>query len=70
MDDLGVDAPSERVARDWPNKQIARDFDVLQATVKTLLESLFRLSGRRPAGPRHVVAHWPAPAPRAPVRND
>jgi DNA-binding CsgD family transcriptional regulator len=34
-----------RVARGWTNKQIARDLDISPATVKTLLERLFRVSG-------------------------
>jgi DNA-binding CsgD family transcriptional regulator len=37
----------ERVARGWTNKQIARDLDISPATVKTLLERLFRVSGSR-----------------------
>jgi DNA-binding CsgD family transcriptional regulator len=35
----------ERVARGWTNKQIAKDLDISPATVKTLLERLFRVSG-------------------------
>jgi len=35
----------ERVARGWTNKQIAKELDISPATVKTLLERLFRVSG-------------------------
>jgi hypothetical protein len=34
-----------RVALGWTNKQIAKDLDISPATVKTLLERLFRVSG-------------------------
>jgi DNA-binding CsgD family transcriptional regulator len=45
----------ERVARGWTNKQIAKDLDISPATVKTLLERLFRMSG---AGNRAALVQW------------
>ena len=45
----------ERVARGWTNKQIAKDLDISPATVKTLLERLFRVSG---SGNRAALVQW------------
>lgn len=45
----------ERVARGWTNKQIAKDLDISAATVKTLLERLFRVSG---SGNRAALVQW------------
>jgi DNA-binding CsgD family transcriptional regulator len=45
----------ERVARGWTNKQIARDLEISPATVKTLLERLFRVSG---SGNRAGLVQW------------
>jgi len=45
----------ERVARGWTNKQIAKDLDISPATVKTLLERLFRVSR---AGNRAALVQW------------
>ena len=44
-----------RVARGWTNKRIAKDLDISPATVKTLLERLFRVSG---AGNRAALVQW------------
>jgi DNA-binding CsgD family transcriptional regulator len=54
----------ERVARGWTNKQIAKDLEISPATVKTLLERLFRLSGalNRAA----LVLWWRSADPRWP----
>ena len=45
----------ERVARGWTNKQIAKDLEISPATVKTLLERLFRVSG---SGNRAGLVQW------------
>jgi DNA-binding NarL/FixJ family response regulator len=45
----------ERVARGWTNKQIAKDLDISPATVKTLLERLFRVSD---SGNRAALVQW------------
>jgi DNA-binding CsgD family transcriptional regulator len=45
----------ERVARGWTNKRIAKDLDIAPATVKTLLERLFRVSG---AANRAALVQW------------
>ena len=45
----------QRVARGWTNKQIAKDLDISPATVKTLLERLFRVSG---SGNRAALLQW------------
>lgn len=44
-----------RVARGWTNKRIAKDLDISPATVKTLLERLFRVSG---AANRAALVQW------------
>jgi len=44
-----------RVSRGWTNKQIAKDLDISAATVKTLLERLYRRSG---CGNRIALAAW------------
>jgi DNA-binding CsgD family transcriptional regulator len=44
-----------RVALGWSNKRIARDLEISPATVKTILERLFRTSG---AGNRTALVEW------------
>jgi DNA-binding CsgD family transcriptional regulator len=44
-----------RVALGWTNKRIARDLEISPATVKTLLERLFRVSG---AQNRTALVEW------------
>ena len=45
----------ERVSSGWSNKRIAKDLDISPATVKTLLERLYRMSG---AANRTALAAW------------
>jgi two-component system nitrate/nitrite response regulator NarL len=44
-----------RVALGWTNKRIARDLGISPATVKTILERLFRMSG---AENRTALVEW------------
>lgn len=44
-----------RVALGWTNKRIARDLEISPATVKTMLERLFRVSG---AQNRTALVEW------------
>jgi len=44
-----------RVALGWSNKRIARDLEISPATVKTILERLFRTSG---AANRTALVEW------------
>jgi len=44
-----------RVALGWSNKRIARDLEISPATVKTILERLFRASG---ADNRTALLEW------------
>ena len=44
-----------RVALGWTNKRIARDLEISPATVKTMLERLFRVSG---ASNRAALVAW------------
>ncbi len=47
------------VARGWTNKQIARELDISASTVKTILERLYRRSGRTNRAALIALLHAP-----------